>query len=130
MSSFLKTYNNIRQKLLSEQETQQQEYQIQSEPIEGMDDTENTPVKTGQEDATVSPKLDPDEEASALKEEEKGLIEKNWIDKIVKLLNFLDKDSDNVKEMISKLSEDTDNIKGQKQKIEELLNSIPPEKTY
>jgi len=129
MSSFLKTYNNIRQKLLSEQETQQQEDQIQSEPIEGMDDTENTPVKTGQEDATVSPKLDPDEEASALKEEEKGLIEKNWIDKIVKLLNFLDKNNDNVKDIISKLSEDTDNIQGQKQKIEELLNSIPPEKT-
>jgi hypothetical protein len=129
MSSFLNVYNNIRKELLSEQEVQQQD-EIQSEPIEGMDDTQDNTEASDQGNASVSPKLDPDEEASALKEEEKGLIEKNWIDKIVKLLNFLDKDSDNVKEMISKLSEDTDNIKGQKQKIEELLNSIPPEKTY
>ena len=128
MSSFLNVYNNIRKELLSEKEVQQQD-EIQSKPIEGMDDVQDNAEISGQEDATVSPKLDPDKEASALKEEEKGLIEKNWIDKIVKLLNFLDKDNENVKVIISKLSEDKDNIKGQKQKIEELLNSIPPEKT-
>jgi len=128
MSSFLNVYNNIRKELLSEQEVQQQD-EIQSKPIEGMDDVQDNAEISDQENASVSPKLDSEEEISALKEDEKSLIDKNWIDKIVKLLNFLDKDSDNVKEMISKLSEDTDNIKGQKQKIEELLNSIPPEKT-
>jgi hypothetical protein len=128
MSSFIKVYNNIRKELLSEQENVEQN-QIQTQPIEGLDDTQDDTASQDQENATVSTKLDPDEEISALKEDEKGLIDKNWIDKIIKLLNFLDKEDDNVKDIISKLSEDVDNIKGQKTKIEELLNSIPPEKT-
>jgi hypothetical protein len=127
MSSFLKVYNNIRNELLSEKENIEKD-EIQSQPIEGMDDTQDNIATQDQENASVSSQLDSKKEISTLKEDEKALIDKNWIDKIVTLLNFLNKDDTNVKEIISKLTENTDNIKNQKLNIEELLNSIPPEK--
>jgi hypothetical protein len=126
MSSFLKVYDNIRKELLSEQDNQQQEQPIQTEPIQGLDQEENV---EGDDQENISI---PEDETSEIKNVEEDSIKVDWIKKIIKLLTLLNREDETVDKLISDLSDgevNADTLKLKENLIEELIRSIPTEKT-
>lgn len=115
MSYFSKVYYNIRKELLSEQE----EEQINT-------DMEQEPLQSDQEEPTIS-----NDESSEIKNIEEDSIKVDWIKKIIKLLTLLNREDETVDKILSDLSSGEVNANSLKEKqnlIEELIRSIPIEK--
>lgn len=115
MSYFSKVYYNIRKELLSEQE----EEQINT-------DMEQEPLQSDQEEPTIS-----NDESSEIKNIEEDSIKVDWIKKIIKLLTLLNREDETVNKILSNLSSGEVNANSLKEKenlIEELIRSIPVEK--
>ena len=115
MSYFSKVYYNIRKELLSEQE----EEQINT-------DMEQEPLQSDQKEPTIS-----NDESSEIKNIEEDSIKVDWIKKIIKLLTLLNREDETVDKILSDLSSGEVNANSLKEKenlIEELIRSIPIEK--
>lgn len=115
MSYFSKVYYNIRKELLSEQE----EEQINT-------DMEQEPLQSNQEEPTIS-----NDESSEIKNIEEDSIKVDWIKKIIRLLTLLNREDETVDKILSDLSSGEVNANSLKEKenlIEELIRSIPIEK--
>lgn len=115
MSYFSKVYYNIRKELLSEQDENQNNTEMEQETLQ-----------SDQEEPTISNK-----EPSEIKNIEEDSIKVDWIKKIIKLLTLLNREDENVDKILSELSSgevNADSLKQKEDLIEDLIRSIPIEK--
>lgn len=122
MSEFLKICQKVRKELLSEQDQQENNSELEQQNIQGME--ENGENET--EEQSIS-----NEEPSEIKNIEEDSIKVDWIKKIIKLITLLNKEDSNVEQIVSKLIEgsvNADTLEQKERLIEELLRTIPSEK--
>lgn len=117
MSQFLKICEKIKKELLSEQEQQPQSNEMETAPVQGLDQ---------EEEPTIS-----NDETSEIKTVEEDSIKVDWVKKIIKLLTLLNREDDNVENIVSRLTDgevNADTLKAKEGLIDELIRTIPTDK--